>query len=73
MFIDTHAHYDSEKFSSDRDALLTLLPGEGIEAVIDPGCDEASSLAALGLAEQYPFVYAAVGWQPEEWESWDMY
>ena len=36
MFIDTHAHYDSEKFSSDRDALLAALPGEGIEAVIDP-------------------------------------
>lgn len=73
MFIDTHAHYDSEKFSSDRDALLAALPGEGIEAVIDPGCDEVSSLAALGLAEKYPFVYAAAGWQPEEWESWDMY
>ena len=34
------------------------------------GC-EASSRAALALAERYPFVYAAVGWQPEEWESWD--
>ena len=73
MYIDTHAHYDSSKFDPDRGAVLGSLPAAGIDAVIDPGCDEASSRAALALAERYPFVYAAVGWQPEEWESWDMY
>ena len=73
MYIDTHAHYDSSKFNPDRGAVLGSLPAAGIDAVIDPGCDESSSRAALALAERYPFVYAAVGWQPEEWESWDMY
>ncbi len=23
------------------------------------------------LAQEYPFVYAAVGWHPEEWQSWN--
>ncbi len=73
MYIDTHAHYDSSKFSADRDELLSSMPAAGIDCIIDPGCDEASSRAALELAGRYPFVYAAVGWQPEEWESWDMY
>lgn len=73
MFIDTHAHYDSSKFDADRDEVLSSMPALGIDCIIDPGCDEASSRAALALAERYPFVYAAVGWQPEEWESWDMY
>lgn len=73
MYIDTHAHYDSEKFDSDRHELLASMPGSGVDIIIDPGCDEASSRAALALAERYDFVYAAVGWQPEEWESWDMY
>lgn len=73
MFIDTHAHYDSSKFDADRDEMLSSMPALGIDYIIDPGCDEASSRAALALAERYPFVYAAVGWQPEEWESWDMY
>lgn len=73
MFIDTHAHYDSSKFDADRDEVLSSMPALGIDYIIDPGCDEASSWAALALAERYPFVYAAVGWQPEEWESWDMY
>ncbi len=73
MYIDTHAHYDSGKFNSDRDEVLAAMPAAGIDAIIDPGCDEASSRAAIELAECYPHVYAAVGWQPEEWESWDMY
>ena len=70
MYFDTHAHYDSSHFDADRHELLASMPGLGVDCIIDPGCDEASSRAALELAERYPFVYAAVGWQPEEWESW---
>ncbi len=73
MYIDTHAHYDSSKFDADRSEVIAALPAAGIDAVIDPGCDYESSRAAIGLAERWPFFYAAVGWQPEEWESWDMY
>ena len=70
MYFDTHAHYDSSHFDADRHELLASMPGLGVDCIIDPGCDKASSRAALELAERYPFVYAAVGWQPEEWESW---
>ena len=73
MYIDTHAHYDSSKFNQDRDEVLAAMPTSGIDAIIDPGCDEASSRAAIALSERWPFVYTAAGWQPEEWESWDMY
>ena len=73
MYIDTHAHYDSRKFDSDRDAVLSAMPASGVDIIIDPGCDGPSSRAAIELAERYSFVYAAVGWQPQEWESWDMY
>ncbi len=73
MYIDTHAHYDSHKFDSDRDAVLSAMPASGVDIIIDPGCDGPSSRAAIELAERYSFVYAAVGWQPQEWESWDMY
>ena len=71
MYFDTHAHYDSSHFDADRHELLASMPDAGVDCIIDPGCDEASSRAAIALAERYPFVYAAVGWQPEEWESWD--
>ena len=66
MYFDTHAHYDSERFHADRDAVLSALPKQGVELVIDPGCDEVSSRASIALAEQYSFLYAAVGWQPQE-------
>lgn len=66
MFFDTHAHYDDKAFHADREALLTRLHGEGVELILDPGCDLESSRAALALAERFLFVYAAVGFHPEE-------
>ncbi len=70
MYFDSHAHYDSRQFDADRDELLSSLPGMGVEGVIDPGCDGESSRLALEIAERHDFVYAAVGWHPQEWESW---
>ena len=62
---DTHAHYDADRFDSDRDALLSAMPGVGVGLVLDPGCDLPSSRAVAELAERYPHVYAAVGIHPE--------
>ncbi len=70
MYFDTHAHYDDRAFDADREALLERLHREaGLELLLDPGCDLASSRAALALAERFPFVYAAVGIHPEELSS----
>ena len=71
MIFDTHAHYDAEQFNADRDAVLAALPEKGVGLVVDPGCDGDSSRMALSLTERFEYVYAAVGWHPEEWESWD--
>lgn len=65
MLFDTHAHYDAEQFDPDRDAVLAGLGARGVSLVVNPGCDPASSQAALDLARRWPFVYAAVGWHPE--------
>ena len=72
MIFETHAHYDAEQFNADRDALLASLPGKGVGRVVDPGCDGPSSRMAVELSEKHPHVYAAVGWHPEEWESWSV-
>ena len=63
---DTHAHYDASRFDSDRDTVLSALPGDGVGLVVDPGCDLPSSRAAVALAEKYSHVYAAVGVHPED-------
>ncbi len=67
---DTHAHYDARQFDSDRDQVLSALPGQGVELVVNPGCDLASSRKAVALAGRWPFVYAAVGVHPEDCAGW---
>lgn len=62
---DTHAHYDDEKFSEDRDETLKRVHSERVKLIINCGCDEKSSRKALSLAENYSFIYAAVGIHPE--------
>lgn len=65
-FFDSHAHYDDPAFDQDRDALLASLPENGVSVVLNAGTTVATSLSSLALAEKYPFIYAAVGLQPEE-------
>ena len=66
MYFDTHAHYDDKAFDHDRQGLLARLNSEGVDYILDPGCDLESSRAAIALAERFDFVYAAVGFHPEE-------
>lgn len=70
MFFDTHAHYDSASFDSDRKEILQIMPTEGVQLILNPGCDGFSSRASLALSDEYEYIYAAVGWHPEEWEKW---
>ncbi|MCL2456906.1 MAG: TatD family hydrolase, partial [Defluviitaleaceae bacterium] len=48
----------------DRDLLLRALPENGVESVINIGCDLKSSKASVKLAEAYSHVYSSVGAHP---------
>lgn len=61
---DSHAHLDDEAFNEDREQLIAQLE-QDMDGIVNPGCDAASSAVAVELAEKYPFIYAAVGWHPE--------
>ncbi len=65
MLFDTHAHYDADRFDEDRHAVLAALPEREVSLVVNPGCDLPTSRAAVAFTEQYPHVYAAVGYHPE--------
>ena len=71
MFFDTHAHYDDGRFDPDRAAVLAELPAAGVGLVVNAGTDLPTSRFGLELAEDYPFVYAAVGIHPHEADSLD--
>ena len=66
---DTHAHYDSGAFNTDRLEVLASMPSKGVELILNPGCDLPSSQTAVELAEKFPFVYAAVGVHPSDCEG----
>ncbi len=67
---DTHAHYDSGAFNADRLEVLASMPGEGVELILNPGCELDSSRTAVELSERFPFVYAAVGVHPSDCGEW---
>lgn len=72
MLFDTHAHYDDERFDEDRDALLASMPEHGVGLILNPGCDLETSRKAIGYAERFAHVYAAVGIHPENIEGVDL-
>lgn len=66
MIFDTHSHYTDEQFP-DRDELLTELNQEkGVSEIITCGTDIESSKASIALSKKFQFVYAAIGYHPEE-------
>lgn len=62
---DAHAHYDDAWFDSDRDELLKSLPEKGVCGVVNNAVDLKSAQTVIALAEKYPYMYAAVGFHPE--------
>ena len=66
MIFESHAHYDSQQFDDDRDALLNSMQENGVGTIINSAADWDSVTEVVELAEKYPFVYAAVGMHPDE-------
>ena len=65
MLFDTHAHMDDRAFDCDRQELLTNLPNQQIALLMNPGCSLESSRNAVALANQFDYIYAAVGSHPD--------
>lgn len=66
MLVDTHCHIDGDRFDDDRLAVLTRAREAGVGAMINVGCDLASSQRSLDLANAHPDVWATVGIHPHE-------
>ena len=71
MYFDTHAHYNDEAFDADRSQVLSEIRDSGVSLVVNAGNDLETSLAAMRLAEKHDFIYAAVGWHPQDADSFD--
>ena len=69
--IDTHCHLNDEQLYQDLDNVISRALQTGIEKMVVIGWDKESSLKAIKIAEQYPFIYACVGFHPENLEGVD--
>ena len=71
MFIDTHAHLFYPNFKDDLNDVLNRAKEEGIDNILIPATDIATSKEVIGLTGKYDFIYGAVGVHPHDSENWD--
>lgn len=62
---DTHAHYDSDSFDEDREAVIKELKENGVIGVLNCGSDLYGLRKSVELAKNFDMFYAAVGIHPE--------
>jgi TatD DNase family protein len=62
--IDSHGHYDDDRFSQDCDQILLDLKNHKINKIINIACDVETSKKAIELSEKFDFVYATIGYHP---------
>jgi len=74
MFIDSHAHIDGEEFDADRDETVARAREAGVRAILNVGTGDphgGNFERAVGVAEKYEGVYAAVGVHPHDARLYD--
>ncbi len=64
MLFDTHAHLNADQFEEDVALVIERAKEEGVSNIVVVGFDEKTIKGAIKLAENYDFIYAAVGWHP---------
>ncbi|UII55999.1 TatD family hydrolase [Cytobacillus spongiae] len=64
MLFDTHAHLNANQFDEDLEEVIERAKGEGVGQIVVVGFDHPTIKRAMELTDQYPFIYAAVGWHP---------
>src|SRR4051812_31203458 len=66
MFYDTHAHLDFPDFANELPQVIERAERAGVTRIITIGTTLESSRRAVEIAEQFPNVFAAVGWHPSD-------
>lgn len=68
-YIDTHAHYTSNKFNKERDSILTESTSY-CKNIIDLGTNYSSNQKVINLIEKYSHIYGMIGFFPTD--SWEI-
>ena len=65
-FFDSHAHYNDEKFSLDREEILQEIYNDGITKLVNAGYSLESSKLALEIAKKHEWIYTISGISPND-------
>ncbi|AIQ21422.1 MULTISPECIES: TatD family hydrolase [Paenibacillus] len=67
MFLfDTHTHLDAPQFDEDREEVIARAVEAGVSKMINIGFNRETIPSTMKLAESYDYIYAAVGWHPQD-------
>ncbi|ATO49464.1 MULTISPECIES: TatD family hydrolase [Brevibacillus] len=66
MLFDTHAHLNAEQFDEDRDDVIARAQANGVSTIVNVGFNRETIPTTMELAEKYDFIYAVVGWHPQD-------
>jgi len=64
--IDSHCHLQADRFAGDVDLVVGGARLAGVERILVPGWDHASSSVAVALGDRFDWLDAAVGVHPHE-------
>ena len=64
--VDSHCHLQADRFAADVDLVIGAARLAGVERILVPGWDAASSHAALALVERQPWLQATAGVHPHQ-------
>ena len=64
MLFDTHAHYYDTQYDEDRNEVIERARASGVEYILTASSDIASSIESISLAQNYDFIYSAIGVHP---------
>ena len=69
--VDSHCHIDDEKFDYDREEVISNFENDGIDFIVDPASDIASSEKIIEIVKKYDKVLWC-SWYSSTW-SWRNY
>ena len=64
--VDSHCHLNADRFEADADAIAETARTKGVERILIPGWNVASSERALALVDRAPWLDVAVGVHPHD-------
>ena len=65
-FFDSHAHYDDEKFDSDRHEIIETIYNSDVTKFMSAGYNLKSSKNGIKLADKYEYIYTTSGISPND-------